>query len=54
MLNAINERTGKIKGDGEYKEEGDSYVCPECLLPVNASRSTETGEILYFSHPRYT
>ena len=54
MLNAINERTGKIKGDGEYKEEGDSYICPECLLPVTASRSTETGEILYFSHPRYT
>ena len=54
MLNAINERTGKIKGNGEYKEKGDSYICPECLLPVNASRSTETGEILYFSHPRYT
>ena len=54
MLNAINERTGKIKGDGEYKEEGDLYICPECLLPVTASRSTETGKILYFSHPRYT
>ena len=54
MLNAINERTGKIKGDGEYKDEGDLYICPECLLPVTASRSTETGKILYFSHPRYT
>ena len=54
MFNAMNERTGRIIGEGEYKEQKDSYTCLECALPVTASCSTETGEIIYFRHLPFT